>query len=186
ISRYALLFDENTLFTGVRYVDANIVIPGLWFVIAALVLGAGIALANMSAGRIRNFGLAIAVPALTYVAAGVIAPFYVTTFVVRPNELVREKPYIRSNIEFTRKAFSLDHIDEVPFEPRVTNAVFDPAAHLDTLENLRLWDWSALQSTLRQIQEIRTYYDFQDIDVDRYDINGKPQAMMLAARELNL
>ena len=108
VSRYSLLFDENTLFTGVRYVDANIVIPGLWFVIAALVLGAGIALANMSAGRIRNFGIAIAVPALTYAVAGGIAPFYVTTFVVRPNELVRERPYIKSNIEFTRKAFGLD------------------------------------------------------------------------------
>src|SRR5438132_580855 len=81
ISRYALLFDENTLFTGVRYVDANIVIPGLWFVIAALLLGAGIALANVGAGRIRNLGFAIAVPALTYAAAGGLAPFYVTTFV---------------------------------------------------------------------------------------------------------
>src|SRR5438105_3617082 len=65
VSRYSLLFEENSLFTGVRYVDANIVIPGLWFVIATLVLGAGIAFANVGAGRIRNLGLAIAVPALT-------------------------------------------------------------------------------------------------------------------------
>jgi uncharacterized membrane protein (UPF0182 family) len=186
VSRYGLLFDENTLFSGVRYVDANIVIPGLWFVIAALLLGAGIAVANMSAGRVRNLGIAIAVPALTYVVAGGIAPFYVTTFVVRPNELVRERPYIKSNIEFTRRAFGLDRIEEIPFEPRLTNAVFDPAAHPETLDNVRLWDWRALQSTLRQVQEIRTYYDFPDIDVDRYVINGKQQAVMLAARELSL
>ncbi|HSU89443.1 MAG TPA: UPF0182 family protein, partial [Terriglobia bacterium] len=151
-----------------------------------LLLGAGIALANMGAGRVRNLGLAIAVPALTYVVAGGIAPFYVMTFVVRPNELVRESPYIKSNIEFTRKAFGLDRIEEIPFEPRLTNAVFDPAAHPETLDNVRLWDWRALQSTLRQIQEIRTYYDFPDIDVDRYVINGKQQAVMLAARELSL
>jgi len=93
------------LFTGVRYVDANIVIPGLWFVIAALLLGAVLAVANMRAGRLRNLGAAIAIPALTYAVAGVLAPFYVTTFVVRPNELVRERPYIKNNIEFTRKAF---------------------------------------------------------------------------------
>ena len=186
VSRYSMLFDENTLFSGVRYVDHNIVIPGLWFVIAALLLGSLIAFSNIHAGRIRNLGLAVAIPALTYVVAGGIAPFYVTTFVVRPNELVRERPYIKNNIEFTRKAFGLDRIEEVPFEPRLTNAVFDPAAHSETIDNIRLWDWRALQSTLRQIQEIRTYYDFPDIDVDRYVIDGKQQAVMLAARELSL
>src|SRR6266581_8385820 len=176
VGRYTLLVEENSLFTGVRYVDENIVIPGLSFVIAALLLGAALAAANLRIGRIRNLGIAIDVPAVTYIVAGVLVPFYVTTFVVGPNELVREKPYINNNIEFTRRAYALDHIEEVPFEPRVTNAVFDPAAHPETLENVRLWDWRALQSTLRQIQEIRTYYDFQDIDVDRYLINGKPQA----------
>src|SRR5215467_15865476 len=186
VSRYALLYDENTLFTGVRYVDDKITIPGLSFIIGALILGAAIAAANIRLGRIHNLAVAIAVPALTYLIAGVLASFYVTTFVVRPNELVRERPYIRNNIESTRKAFALDHIEEVPFEPRTTNAVFDPAAHPETLGNIRLWDWRALQSTLRQIQEIRTYYDFPDIDVDRYLIDGKQQAVMLAARELSL
>ena len=186
VGRYSLLFNENTLFTGIRYVDDKIVIPGLWFVIFALLLGAIIAAGNIRAGRIRNLGLAIAIPALTYAVAGGLAPFYVTTFVVRPNELVREKPYINNNIKLTRQAYGLDRIEEIPFEPRVTNAVFDPAAHQDTLDNVRLWDWRALQSTLRQIQEIRTYYDFPDIDVDRYVVGGKPQAVMLAARELSL
>jgi uncharacterized membrane protein (UPF0182 family) len=186
VGRYGLLVQENGLFTGVRYVDQNIVIPGLLFVIAALLVGAAIAAANIRAAKLRNLGLAIGIPAVTYVVAGMIAPFYVTTFVVRPNELVRETPYIRNNIEFTRKAFALDHIEEVPFEPRLMNAVFDPTRHADTLDNLRLWDWRALQSTLQQIQEIRTYYDFRDIDVDRYTLNGKPQAVMLAARELSL
>ncbi len=186
VGRYALLFDENTLFSGIRYVDDKIVVPGLWFVIGALLLGAVIAVINVRAGRIRNLGLAIAIPALTYIVAEGVAPFYVTTFVVRPNELVREKPYIKNNIDLTRKAFGLDHIEEIPFEPRLTNAVFDSAAHTETIENIRLWDWRALQSTLRQIQEIRTYYDFPDIDVDRYNVGGKQRAVMLAVRELSL
>jgi uncharacterized membrane protein (UPF0182 family) len=186
VNRYGLIYDENSLFSGVRYVDDKIVIPGLSFVIAALLLGAAIAAYNIRAGRIRNLGIAIGVPALTYLVAGVLAPFYVTTFIVRPNELVRERPYIRNNIELTRRAFALDHIEDIPFEPRVTNAVFNPAAHTETLDNVRLWDWRALQSTLRQIQEIRTYYDFPDIDVDRYMIGGKTQQVMLAARELSL
>jgi len=186
VARYALLVQEHGLLTGVRYVDQKIVIPGLLFVIAALLLGAAVAAVNIRAGRIRNLALAAGIPAITYLVAGVIAPFYVTTFVVRPNELVRETPYIKNNIEFTRNAFGLEHIQEIPYEPRLANAVFDPARHADTLDNLRLWDWRALQSTLRQIQEIRTYYDFPDVDVDRYVINGKPKAVMLAARELSL
>lgn len=185
VGRYALLLEENNLFTGVRYVDDHIVVPGLWFVIAGLILGATIAMANVIAGRIRNIGAAVVLPALAYVVAGVLVPGYVSMFVVKPNELVRETPYIKNNIEFTRKAYGLERIEEIPFEPRLTNAVFDPAAHADTLDNIRLWDWRALQSTLRQIQEIRTYYDFPDVDVDRYPINGKPKAMMLAARELS-
>ncbi|HYR88854.1 MAG TPA: UPF0182 family protein [Terriglobia bacterium] len=186
VGRYALILAENNLFTGIRYVDDNIVVPGLWFVIAALIMGAGVAAANIRLARIRNIGVAVAIPALTYVVAGILAPGYVTNFVVRPNELVRETPYIKNTIEFTRKAFALDRIEEVPFEPRLSNVVFDPAAHADTLDNVRLWDWRALQATLRQIQEIRSYYDFPDIDVDRYMIDGKMQAMMLAVRELSL
>jgi uncharacterized membrane protein (UPF0182 family) len=177
---------EHTLFTGVRYVDHNIIIPGLLFVIAALLLGAAVAAVNIRVARVRNLALAVGIPAVTYIVAGVIAPFYVSTFVVRPNELVRETPYISHNIEFTRKAFGLDALEEVPYEPRLTNAVFDPARHKDTLDNLRLWDWRALQATLRQIQEIRTYYEFPDIDIDRYVIDGKPQAVMLGTRELSL
>jgi uncharacterized protein len=186
VSRYLMIFSDHSLFSGVRYVDHGTVLPGLWFIIAALIAGALIAAVNVRAQRIRNLGLAIAVPAFTYVIAGVLVPGYVSTFVVRPNELVRETPYIRNNIAYTRQAFGLETMEEVPFEPRLTNAVFDEARHADTLENIRLWDWRALQATLRQIQEIRTYYDFFDIDVDRYTINGKPQEMMLGVRELSL
>jgi uncharacterized protein len=186
VSRYLMITADHNLFSGVRYVDHNTILPGLWFVIAALIAGAVIAAANVRTQRIRNLALAAAIPAFTYVIASILVPGYVSTFVVRPNELVRESPYIKNNINLTRQAFGLDHMEEMPFEPRLTNAVFDPNAHADTLENTRLWDWRALQSTLRQVQEIRTYYDFPDIDVDRYMINGKPQEMMLGVRELSL
>src|SRR5262249_37146273 len=82
--------------------------------------------------------------------------------------------------------FALDRVEEIPFEPRLTNATFDPQEHQGTLDNIRLWDWRALQDTLRQIQEIRTYYDFPDVDVDRYTVAGKKVGMMLAGRELSL
>jgi len=186
LGRYGLLLKDHSLFSGISYVDDKILVPGLWLTAAALLAGSGIAAMNVAAGQIRNLIIAIAIPAVTYAGAGVIVPAYVTNFVVRPNELVRETPYIHNNIQFTRKAFGLDHVEEVPFEPRLTNAVFDPNAHKAVLDNIRLWDWRALQDTLRQVQEIRTYYDFPDVDVDRYMVDGKPVEMMLAAREFSL
>jgi len=185
VYRYSLILNANNLITGVGYVDDHVVLPGLWFVIAALAVGSLIAFTNVRAGLARNFVAALGLPLATYMVAGVLIPGYVATFVVRPNEFVKETPYIKNNIEFTRKAFGLDHVEEIPFVPREANAVFDPAAHAPTIDNIRLWDWRALQATLRQIQEIRTYYDFKDVDIDRYIINGRPRQVMLSARELD-
>jgi len=112
--------------------------------------------------------------------------WYVGNFVVKPNELVRERPYIEHNIEMTRQAFALDKFQQREFPAETTVGATDPANNQATLNNIRLWDWRALQDTLRQIQEIRTYYDFPDIDIDRYEINGSMRQVMLAARELNV
>ncbi len=112
--------------------------------------------------------------------------WYVSSFIVKPNELVREQPYISHNIEMTRQAFGLNRIAQSPFPAESGVEALDPANNQSTLQNIRLWDWRALQDTLRQIQEIRTYYDFPDIDIDRYDLNGSSRQMMIAARELNI
>ena len=119
-----------------------------------------------------------------------VASWYVSSFIVGPNQLVRETPYIAQNIEFTRRAYGLDRIEQRPFAAEGGVAAMDAANNRDTIENIRLWDWRALQDTLRQIQEIRTYYDFPDIDIDRYPIpdgNGGAvtRQVMLAVRELN-
>ena len=109
-----------------------------------------------------------------------------TSFIVKPNELVREAPFITHNIEMTRQAFALDRIEQHPFPADSGVEAVDAAHNQGTLQNIRLWDWRALQDTLRQIQEIRTYYDFPDIDIDRYVVNGSVRQMMLATRELNV
>ena len=112
--------------------------------------------------------------------------WYVSSFIVKPNELVRERPYIAYNIDLTRQAYGLDRLAQREFPAETTVEAADPANNQATLQNIRLWDWRALQDTLRQIQEIRTYYDFPDIDIDRYEINGTTRQVMLAARELNV
>lgn len=185
LARYNLLLQDHELFSGVNYVDDNVRRIALVAVMAALVVGALIAALNFS-GRVKVLAAAIALPVFVQIAAGAIWPRYVQTFVVLPNQLVRETPYIRRNIEFTRKAFALDRMDELPFEPEQSGVGFDPQEHRLTLDNMRLWDWRALQDTLRQIQTIRTYCDFADVDIDRYRISGQVTGTMVATREIDL
>jgi uncharacterized membrane protein (UPF0182 family) len=140
-----------------------------------------------AAGPRRLLGIpaAIAPALLIYVGLGLVT-WYVTGFIVKPNELVREKPYISHNIAFTRAAFGLTAVEQRAFPAKTGIEAINLVDNQQTLQNIRLWDWRALQDTLRQIQAIRTYYDFSDIDIDRYVLNGQERQVMVAARELNL
>jgi uncharacterized membrane protein (UPF0182 family) len=186
LSRFDTLFNEHTIFSGVAYTDAHVTLTGLLIVCIALIVGAGISLFNLvSAPRVRWFAFAV-LPAVACFIIMQIVAWYVGNFIVKPNELVRERPYIRNNIDMTRQAFGLDRVTEREFPAETSVEAADAANNQTTLQNIRLWDWRALQDTLRQIQEIRTYYDFPDIDIDRYPINGSMREVMLAARELSV
>jgi len=184
--RYERLFEDHTIFGGVTYTDAHVMLTGLLVVCAALVVGAVIAAVNaVSAPRGRWLAAAILPAAACYVVLQVVG-WYVSSFIVKPNELVREQPYIAHNIDLTRQAYGLNRVSSREFPAETTVEAADAANNQATLQNIRLWDWRALQDTLRQIQEIRTYYDFPDIDIDRYEIEGATREVMLAARELNV
>jgi len=186
IGRFERLFDDHTIFGGVTYTDAHVTITGMLVVCAALVLGAVIAAANaMRVPRGRWLIAAVLPAAVCYIVVQAVA-WYVSSFIVKPNELVREKPYIIYNTDLTRHAYGLNRVAQREFPAETTVEAADPADNQATLQNIRLWDWHALQDTLRQIQEIRTYYDFPDIDIDRYEIDGATREVMLAARELNV
>ncbi|MDP9052570.1 MAG: UPF0182 family protein [Acidobacteriota bacterium] len=186
VSRFDLLLDHHTIFDGINYTDAHLMLGGLLVVSAALFVGAAIAAAN-ALRRPRGIVLAGAIaPAVVCFVLLSIIGWYVNSFVVKPNELVREQPYIANNIQMTRQAFGLDQFNQREFPAETTVEATDPANNQPTLQNIRLWDWHALQDTLRQVQEIRTYYDFPDIDIDRYNINGTMREVMLATRELNV
>src|SRR5215831_19248919 len=186
LGRFDNLFDDQTIFTGVNYTDAHITLTGLLLVSLALVAGALIALVNaVSAPRVRWLVAAVVPAVVIYILVSVVG-WYVNGFIVKPNELVRESPYIAHNIQFTRQAFGLDRITQRPFPGDAGLEALDAANNRATLDNIRLWDWRALQDTLRQIQEIRTYYDFPDIDIDRYEIDGTVRQVMLGTRELSI
>jgi uncharacterized membrane protein (UPF0182 family) len=186
VSRFQSMLDHHTIFEGVNYTDAHITLTGLLIVCAALLFGAVIALANAARGTRAKLLVASAVPAVVCYLVLSVVGWYVSNFIVKPNELVRETPYIANNIKFTQQAYGLDQFQQREFPAETTVDAADPANNQPTLQNIRLWDWHALQDTLRQEQEIRTYYDFPDIDIDRYNLDGTTREVMLAARELNV
>jgi uncharacterized membrane protein (UPF0182 family) len=186
LGRFEQLFEHHTIFDGVTYTGAHFTLTGMLVVCVALILGAAIAMAGGLFAPRGRWLIASVLPAvICYAGVGVVG-WYVSSFVVKPNELVREQPYIANNIEMTRQAYGLDRFMQREFPAETTVDATDPANNQATLQNIRLWDWHALQDTLRQIQEIRTYYDFPDIDIDRYNINGSMREVMLAARELDV
>ncbi len=186
LGRFERLFEEHTIFTGITYTDAHVTLTGTLLVSIALAAGSLLAaVAAFAAPRLLWLGAA-AVPAVALWAGTAAVGAYVNGFVVKPNELVREQPFITHNIELTRQAYGLHRFTQRPFLAETTVQAADAANNQATLQNIRLWDWRVLQDTLRQLQEIRTYYDFPDIDIDRYVINGTLRQVMLATRELNV
>lgn len=186
VGRFTRLLDDHTIFAGITYTDAHVLVPGLLYVSIALVLGALVCAVNaVAAPKMRFVAIAVVPAFATWVVVSV-AAWYVNGFVVKPNELARERPFIAHNIAATQDAFALSRIEEKPFPAEAGIAAIDANNNRETIDNIRLWDWRALQDTLRQIQEIRTYYDFPDIDIDRYNLNGTVRQTMMAVRELNV
>ena len=183
VSRFDRLLEDHTIFGGVTYTDAHVILTGMLVVSATLILGALIAFVNAARPGRGSWLIAAVAPAAVFYLLLQVVAWYVNSFIVKPNELVREKPYIVFNTAMTREAYGLNQVTQREFPAETTVEAADPANNHATLRNIRLWDWRALQDTLRQIQEIRTYYDFPDIDIDRYNIDGTTREVMLAARE---
>jgi uncharacterized protein len=185
LGRFDLLLHTDGVVFGLRYVDRILWQPGLWLLVA-LSLGAAV----MCIYNAREGGLRIPVAAFIVVFGPALIMNFIQPVIerlwVKPDELRVERPYLVRNIEATRHAYKLDTVDVKPFAGQGT---LTPAA-LDqdeaTVKNIRLWDPRPLIDTYRQLQEIRTYYDFRDVDIDRYWIQGKYTEVMLSPREMNV
>ncbi|HLX37685.1 MAG TPA: UPF0182 family protein, partial [Candidatus Binataceae bacterium] len=185
LSRFGLLFHTNGVVYGLRYVDHVLWQPGLWVLVALSLVAAVLCFSNVGARGVR-------LPVIAFVI--VFGPSLLLSFIepvierlwVKPDELRIEKPYLTANIEMTRAAYQLNNVDVKPFAGKgtLTRVVLDTDAA--TLRNIRLWDPRPLIDTYKQLQEIRLYYDFRDVDIDRYDILGKYTQVMLSPRELNV
>jgi len=182
--RFDLLYSTTGVSTGAGYTDTHARLFGYNLMALLFVLSAPVVVYSMFSHKIRPLFLGAAVLSASVVIFLVLVPVFQQKFVVEPNELEKEKPYIVSSIEFTRKAYGLDRVARVDYPLDNTLTQKDLVNYQGTLENIRLWDWRPLLNTYRQLQELRLYYTFEDVDVDRYHIGGKYRQLMLSVREL--
>jgi uncharacterized membrane protein (UPF0182 family) len=181
-----LLFSTTGPLTGASYTDIHITLPGLYICAVAGILAAAWVLFGIARDKLVWSAVSATVFYLVVsVLARGIVPAAFQKLVVSANELTRETPYIRRHIEATRKAWSLDKGEgrDLSGEVQLTNA--NIKANAATVDNVRLWERDLLMQTFKQLQEIRTYYDFVSSDDDRYMIDGKYRQVHIAARELN-
>ena len=169
---------------GAANVDVAFRIPALRVLMVASLVGAALALYQMTAASWWPI-MAAAALYIGVSAAASAGSAVMHRFVIAPNEQARETPFIGHNIRATRKAFALDTVEERELSGDTLLTRADIEANDATLGNVRLWDPEPLLQTFAQIQEIRTYYDFVSVHNDRYMVNGQYRQIMLSARELD-
>jgi hypothetical protein len=184
LSTFSLVYSTQGVDLGAFYTDihANLPIVYVKMVVAAIV-ALCVVLGVFRAGLLLPAG-GIAVWIAVSIA-GAVYPAIIQNFIVQPNEVSKEEPYLARNIEMTRYAYGLDAIDERQFPASQQATAQEVADNQDTINNVRLWDPEPLRAAFRQIQTIRPLFDFLDVDVDRYNIEGKTRQVMLSARELD-
>jgi uncharacterized membrane protein (UPF0182 family) len=159
-------------------------LPILWVLVGFSIIAAMAAAANVRARRyLLPAGAAVLVFGGSFALSALI-PGLFQRLVVKPDELQREKPYIEHNIALTRQAYNLGQVSPKPFPAEQDLTLQALEANTATIDNIRLWDWQPLMDAYAQLQEIRTYYKFHDVEVDRYWLDGAYQSVMLSAREL--
>ena len=159
-------------------------VPAQWILLSVVVLLAGVVAISIWQRNFRLILYGIGGWTVAAIIIGGIFPALIQRFQVEPSELVREGPYIEYNIQFTREAFGLNRIEEESFPAEDMPNIQDIVQNETTLSNIRLWDPRPLKDTYNQIQSFRPYYDFNDVDVDRYIIDNEYRQAMLSAREL--
>ncbi|EEG78074.1 UPF0182 family membrane protein [Dethiobacter alkaliphilus] len=186
LQMYGLLLSERGATFGPGYTDIHAQLPAYWVLLALSVLAAAALLMNI---RLKNSrlitGSIVALLVVSIVLGGVV-PGAVQSFIVEPNEFNREAPYLEHNIAFTQMAFGLDQIERREFPLTGTLGYEELLANEGTLHNVRLWDYRPLGRTFNQLQSLRRYYVFNDVDTDRYMIDGEYRQVMLSARELSV
>ena len=186
LGRYDLLFSSQGVVFGAGYTDVNAVLPFMYIKMGILFLQALLVLFWAFQGSIFAPVAGFAVYIIVSFLGGGIIPGIVQSYFVAPNEMVKEKQFIKRNIAYTREAYNLSSMNTKPFKVSNTLTLKDLQRNETALRNIRLWNPGPLKQTFSQLQEIRLYYEFSQVDVDRYMIDGQIQQVMLSPREMDV
>ena len=185
LDRFNLLLSPHGVIFGVGYSDVNAKLPALWVLIILTLLSSIIFTVGVIRGSWKMALSPLGFTLLVYVVGFLVYPGLLQNLKVAPNELALEKTYIDHHIKFTRFGYDLERISVKPFDVSYNLTAKDIERNNATIKNIRLWDDAPLLRTYSQLQQIRTYYKFKDVDNDRYIINGEYMQVMLSPRELS-
>ncbi|MEJ2613429.1 MAG: UPF0182 family protein, partial [Ignavibacteriaceae bacterium] len=181
---YGLMYSGSGVAYGASYADVHAQIPAYWALLIISLIVAILFFLMPFLNKWKFILYSIGVFFAVLIGFSWIYPALIEQYVVKPTELTKETPYILHNIKFTRLAFGLDKIEEKPFPVRQSMTYDEIKENDATIHNIRLWDTRPLIETYRQLQEIRLYYNFKNVDVDRYHFKKSYTEVALAAREL--
>ena len=185
LGQFDLLVSERGVVTGASYTDVNAHLPALRLLVVIAIVCSALFLVNI---RFRGWALpalGIGLLALSSIVVGAVYPAFIQRFRVAPQELQREQQFIERNLEGTRRAFGIDDVDvrTYPALPSFTEAEIEAAP--TTVENIRLWNPTIIRNSFLQLQRLRPFYEFEDVDVDRYVVDGERRTVMIAPREID-
>lgn len=185
LDTFELLYSSRGAAFGASYADVHASLPMLRFMALLALIATGLCLMQIYRPGFRYILVGVGSLLLAHVAGLNLYPSLLQRFRVVPNEIAAERPFIERSIQFTRRAYGLDRVETVEFPAEEKLTAADLKRNLLTIKNIRLWEHRPLLATLGQLQEIRTYYKFVDVDNDRYQIDGTYRQVMLSARELS-
>lgn len=185
LDRYGLLFGGGDVIPGPGYADLHGRLPALYILMAASILAAVLTMMSIRRRGITHVVAGFVIVIGVSFVGGVLYPGMLERFVVKPNQLIKETPYITNGIKFTREAYGLSKVERRTYTVENKLSASDIGANETTIQNVRLWDYEPLLSTYKQMQELQQYYEFTDVDIDRYTIDGDYRQVMLSARELD-
>jgi len=182
---YELVLSKGGVVIGATYTDVNARIPVYWFLAGiALLAAAGFGFSVRYVG-LRLMAGAFSLWLIMFLLAGILYPALFQRFRVNPDEFAREQSYIQRNIDATRAAYGLENVLEVQYPAAESLTVEAVEQHRSTIDGIRLWDAAPLQDAYNQLQFMELYYNFLNVDSDRYLVDGKVQQVLIAARELD-
>ncbi len=186
LSMYQLLYSDRGVAFGASFTDIHATLPGLRILLVLVSILTVLVLFSLFRRKYKLIVGVIGVWIVASVFFGFAYPQFVQSFRVEPNELARETPYIEHNISMTQEAYDLADVNEEDFKLDYELTREDIDNNPEIIDNVRLWDERPLQTTFSQLQELRQYYSFRDVDVDRYRFNGNYQQVMLSLREMDM